>query len=185
MSDEVISFSQVITNTFRNISVDDVQKANAITDAWKTVVCSIKGYGNSFHGENQYEGQNLYEHTRIVDFKNGVILVEADHPGWLQLLQLHKKYILTGLKRKVPELNINNMVFKITGTKGELADVEERKSSVDKVRSSMQKKIDEQEKALENDKYADNKVEPAKNLPPELTAIFDDLKQRMLTNSKE
>ena len=124
MNDEVLNMSQVISNAFKNIRCEDVENANKLFDVWKEILFSIQGSGSFNNPGNRFEGQNLYDHSRILDLKNGMLLIEADHPGWIQLLQMHKKYILTGLKKKAPDLKINNMVFKLKGAGGELADVE-------------------------------------------------------------
>src|SRR5574344_183851 len=139
MDDNVIPFSQLISNTFKNIKCKDIENANIVFDVWKKVLYSIKGVGNSLHPENPYEGQNLYEHSRIVDFKNGMLLIEADHPGWIQLLQMHKQYILNGLNKASPDLHINTIVFKLKGKKAELCNVEETPVSVEQVLEQIKK----------------------------------------------
>src|SRR5574344_767508 len=184
MDDEIVSFGNIISNTFKNIKSEDIQNTNQITDAWEKTLCSIKGAGSSLKPANQYEGQNLYAHSRILDLKNGVLLVEADHPGWIQLLQMHKNYILRGLQKASPNLKINTIAFRLKGKKGELYDAEENKTSVEKVRSNMQAKIDEEEKKLNE---AEKNLKIVKNdeinsnskseLPPELSNLFDDLKK--------
>ena len=210
MDDDVIPFSQLINNTFKNIKCKDVENANVVFDVWKKVLYSIKGMGNSLHPENPYEGQNLYEHSRIVDFKNGMLLIEADHPGWIQLLQMHKQYILNGLNKASPDLHINTIVFKLKGKKAELCNVEETPFSVEQVRSGIQDRVEKEEQLLEqikkerhietdgssgsadvvsfNRNKSTNDKPPAeqkKELPPELAGLFDDLKKSVLTNSKK
>src|SRR5574344_662784 len=113
MDDEIVSFGNIISNTFKNIKSEDIQNTNQITDAWKKTLCSIKGTGSSLKPANQYEEQNLYTHSRILDLKNGVLLVEADHPGWIQLLQMHKEYILNVLNRAAPQLTRRTLAFRL------------------------------------------------------------------------
>ena len=193
MDDQIVNFGQIVSNTFKNIKCDDVQEANVVFDTWKKILYSIKGVGTDLHPGNQYEGQNLYEHSRIIDLKNGILLVEADHPGWIQLLQMHKQYILTGIKKLSPQLNVTTIVFKLKGKKGELFDAEASKTSAQKVHSDIQKRIDKEEKALgeacelKSLKKADGVSKTAQKveLPPELNALFDDLKKSVLTNSKK
>lgn len=192
MDDEIVSFGNIISNTFKNIKSEDIQNTNQITDAWEKTLCSIKGAGSSLKPANQYEGQNLYAHSRILDLKNGVLLVEADHPGWIQLLQMHKNYILKGIQKASPNLKINTIAFRLKGKKGELYDAEENKTSVEKVRSNIQEKIEEEEKRLSESELNFNPDEKDKSnnckkseLPPELSNLFDDLKKSVLTNSKK
>lgn len=190
MNDDVLNMSQVISNAFKNIRCEDVENANQLFDAWKEILFSIKGAGSFNNPGNRFEGQNLYDHSRILDLKNGMLLIEADHPGWIQLLQMHKNYIITGLKKKAPELKINNVVFKLKGAGGQLADVDTSSYSVEETKKSIQSQIDKEEKEL---KQIEEKIEksekssnsgPKKELPPELAAIFADLEKSMLTNSE-
>lgn len=192
MDDEIVPFGKIISNTFSNIKAEDIHNTNQITDAWKKTLCSIKGTGSLLKPANQYEGQNLYTHSRIIDLKNGVLLVEADHPGWIQLLQMHKNYILKGLQKASPNLKINTIAFRLKGKKGELYDAEENKTSVEKVRTNIKEKIDEEEKRLSksesnlnlNEKVESNNCKKSE-LPPELSTLFNDLKKSVLTNSKK
>lgn len=179
MSDEVIRFSDVINNTFKNISVGDIKKANSINNAWEKVILKIKS------NSNPNEGQKIYEHTRIVDLKNGVLLVEADHPGWITLLQMHKKFILTGLGMQVPELKIDTLAIKLKGKKGEIYGTENVSDLRNNTRNQLQqralreqKELEEAEKTLENGRKSEKKAEN-NELPPELSAIFADLKKSM------
>lgn len=190
MSDEVMNMSQIISNAFKNIRCEDVENVNKLFDVWKEILFSIKGAGSFNNPGNRFEGQNLFDHSRIIDLKNGMLLVEADHPGWIQLLQMHKNYILTGLRKKVPELKISNMVFKLKGAGGELADVSRTDYSVEEAKKNIQIEIDKEEKELqqieeklEKSKNSGNSA-PKKPLPPELQAIFADLEKSMLTNSE-
>lgn len=57
-------------------------------------------------------GERLSAHSRPVDVRNGIVIVEADHPGWIQLLQLDQKRILDAIKRSFPELGIHGIAFK-------------------------------------------------------------------------
>ena len=86
--DDLQNFSSVINNVFNGIQLDAAGKAHTILSSWEKVLLSIKSY-------NPNEGQNLVSHSRIVDLKNGVLLIEADHPGWIELLQMHKNILRT------------------------------------------------------------------------------------------
>ena len=44
----------------------------------------------------------LAAHSRLVDVQNGILLVEVDHPGWLQMLQLRKAALLEAARRAAP-----------------------------------------------------------------------------------
>lgn len=186
MNDEIVNFGQIISNTFKNIRCEDVENADKLFDTWKKVLFGIKGIGSSNKPGNPFEGQNLYDHTRILDLKNKTLLIEADHPGWIQLLQMHKKFIVTGMNKFAPELEIRNLVFKLKGTPGELINVQTQEYSVEKTKKVIQRQIEEEEAILNEISAKEEKAasQQKKELPPELKTLFADLEKSMLTNSE-
>ncbi|UKI55723.1 MAG: DUF721 domain-containing protein [Treponema succinifaciens] len=74
-----------------------------IYDEWKKILSRIKT-----NSSNPNEGLNMAGHSRVIDLKNGILLIEADHPGWISLIQFHKKYILNGFRMKFPEVEFKN-----------------------------------------------------------------------------
>jgi hypothetical protein len=59
-------------------------------------------------------------HTRIRDLQKGILVVEADHPGWVQILQTKAQWILNQTRRRFPELEIRGI--SLTLSKGEARD---------------------------------------------------------------
>ena len=88
MREEIVSFSQIISNAFNSIKVENAQNSVNIYDEWKKILSRIKT-----NSSNPNEGLNMAGHSRVIDLKNGILLIEADHPGWISLIQFHKKYI--------------------------------------------------------------------------------------------
>lgn len=171
MSDDFISGAQMITNVFNNISVQDIKESGKIHEAWKTTVSKIS-----------CNGEKLAAHSSVVDLKNGILLIESDHPGWNQMLQMHKKFILTGMNRLSGGVKIDTLAFRVKGSDASLADREEIEK---KAAEKFALKIEEDQKKLEamgfvNEKAAAD-VKGKESLPPELKAIFD----RMEKASKE
>ena len=83
----VIDCNEMLLNTFNTLERENFEKNNQIFQVWKKIVTSIKN-----------DGQKIYEHSNIVDLKNNVLLIEADHSGWIQMLQLNSHYILNGFR---------------------------------------------------------------------------------------
>ncbi len=92
--------SDLINEFFDNNS----QSKMSLLTVWVKVVSSVKN-----------NGMQLADHSRVVDYKNGTLLVEADHSAWIQILQMNKKYIIVGLQRNLPQLEIRNLMFKLSG----------------------------------------------------------------------
>jgi hypothetical protein len=50
-------------------------------------------------------------HSRIRDFERGMLLVEAEHPGWVQILQTKQTGLLKAVQGRYPELEIRGISF--------------------------------------------------------------------------
>ena len=180
MSEDYKKFNELINSAFENIHYSDMQEADSVVNVWKKVLLRIKS------NSNPNEGQNLSDHSRIVDLKNGLLIVEADHPGWINLLQLHKNYILRGIKMELPALTVNNIAFKLKGRKD---DIYGSRPSEGQIQKTLEKRFEEEEiqlkKAEKEQNISLNQQKKNQELPPELSGLFEDLKQSMLTNSKK
>ena len=51
------------------------------------------------------------DHSRIRELEHKVLLIEADHPGWVQLLQTKQRQLLQYVQVKFPELDIQGISF--------------------------------------------------------------------------
>ena len=76
--------------------------------------------------------------------KNGVLLVEADHPGWIQYLRMYQKFIIKGLNMNLPDLKITSLAFRVTGQKVNLS--ESYNSQIQNEKKKMADSLNRQEK---------------------------------------
>jgi hypothetical protein len=53
-------------------------------------------------------------HSRIVELERAVLLVEADHPGWIQILQTKQAQVLNAVIRRFPDLEIRGISFRLS-----------------------------------------------------------------------
>ena len=104
MNNDYRKANEILTNIFDNLSQNLLKDSANITNGWKYVLSSIKSRNNKNIGEL------LIAHTRVVDLKNGILLVETDHPGYIQTLQMYNSYIIRGMNKKYPELEINKAI---------------------------------------------------------------------------
>jgi hypothetical protein len=51
------------------------------------------------------------DHSRIRDLEHGILVIEAEHPGWVQLLQTQQTQLLRHIQKKFPELKIQGISF--------------------------------------------------------------------------
>lgn len=56
-------------------------------------------------------GADIAAHSRVVDLKNGALLVGLDHPAWVQQLHMQKARVLRTIKRRFPELPVRYIHF--------------------------------------------------------------------------
>jgi hypothetical protein len=58
-------------------------------------------------------------HSRIKEFERGVVLIEAEHPGWIQLLQTKERKLLYDFQRRFPEKGVTGIAFFLARERGE------------------------------------------------------------------
>ncbi|HAH62655.1 MAG TPA: hypothetical protein DCL73_11235 [Treponema sp.] len=170
----VITAADMITQVFSNIDKCDVENSSRLLGTWKSVVSKVHKYG-----------EKLTAHTELIELKNGILLVETDHPGWIQILQLYSKFILTGLERAVPELKITSLAFRLKGSDFSLC-AKTYDEQIQEDRRKLSEKLEAQDRQVEiHEKTAEKGSSGPVELPPELKARLDDLKKSMLTNSSK
>lgn len=150
MKNEVISCSDMIQAAYNNIEKSAFEKNNKFSSSWKKILTSIKNYNSDSN-----VGQNLFDNSNVVEIKNNILLIEANHPGWIQMFQLHKNYILKGLKMYVSELNINSLAFRLKGSNARLSNVNydsELKNESRKLNQNIEKEEEIIKKYEENNK---------------------------------
>jgi predicted nucleic acid-binding Zn ribbon protein len=72
-------------------------------------------YDPLFQGWKQIAGEALAAHSRLVDVQNGTLLVEVDHPGWLQMFQLRKAALLEAARKAAPQAGIEGIRTRLGG----------------------------------------------------------------------
>ncbi len=68
-------------------------------------------YSSVIKNWSKIVGEDMISHSSVKDLTNGILLIETDHPGWVQLLQMKKKKILNNIDKYYPELDIINIRF--------------------------------------------------------------------------
>ncbi len=152
-----------------------------LPNIWKKVVSKI-GKKND-DDENISLGEKLAANSHVVDFKNGILLVEVNHSGWIQYFKFNQKFILKGLNWSLPDFKINSLAFRLSGSNVNLSESYEEQ--LKKYNDERNKKIDEQEEKLSKIEKSSEKVEIKSSLPPELEQRFENLKKMILTNSNK
>lgn len=177
---DFISGAQIISSFFENIENQKLESTSKILVAWKKTVQKISG-----------NGAQLFDHSRIVDLKNGILLVETDHPAWSQMLQFHKKFILTGLNKICADdtNKIESLVFRVRGSNATLADAGKKIAAAEMKKYS--EKLNAEEKILfekgifGKEKESVNENKNDEELPNNLKEIFTRMKSTALKNNEQ
>jgi hypothetical protein len=84
----------------------------------KSLVEKAQGYSNLFSCWAEITEKNeipsAAAHSRIVELERAVLLVEADHPGWIQILQTKQVQLLKTVIRRFPDLVIRGISFRLS-----------------------------------------------------------------------
>jgi hypothetical protein len=73
-----------------------------------------QGYNDLFSSWRDIAGENIAAHSRIVELEKSVLQIEADHPGWIQILQTRQKSLLNRVCRRFPGLTITGISFRLS-----------------------------------------------------------------------
>ncbi len=74
-------------------------------------------FSDFFSSWPSFVGPRLAAHSKVADVDKGMLIIEAEHPGWIQLLQLRQSSILEDVARRYPELGLRGIVFRLAGEK--------------------------------------------------------------------
>jgi hypothetical protein len=93
-----------------------VKKIGELLSAFfdEDTIKKAQGYNNLFSSWRDIAGESLAAHSRIVELEKSVLRIEADHPGWIQILQIRQKGLLNRVCRKFPALNITGISFRLS-----------------------------------------------------------------------
>ncbi len=72
-------------------------------------------YVGLFRGWRQIVGDRIADHAEPVDIRGSALIVEADHPGWVQMVMMSQAQILRRLKQHYPELAITGLHIRVAG----------------------------------------------------------------------
>jgi hypothetical protein len=85
------------------------------------VLKKAQGYHDLFSSWTGIAGSTIAAHSRISELEKEVLLVEADHPGWIQILQTKQKVLLDTVRRRFPDLVITGISFRLCRDPSEMA----------------------------------------------------------------
>jgi hypothetical protein len=66
-------------------------------------------------------GERISAHAQPVDLRGHTLIVEADHPGWVQMVMMKRSRIIGELTRRFPELGITGLAVRVAEQPGRAA----------------------------------------------------------------
>lgn len=134
MNDNIITPAMMTSAVFRYVDKDAERETNVLFSAWEKTLLAMDFYNkksrNMMHASEEEDdftlknGQRILDHSEIVDLKNGILIVETDHPGWSELIKLNQNFIIRGLNYNAKDLKITNIATRLKGMKGRVSDRE-------------------------------------------------------------
>ena len=173
--EQIINSREMILKVFSNIDKKRFEEKDSVENAWKKITTSIK------NGSKEDIGAKLFSHSSLVDVKDGILLIETDHPGFIQLFRIHEMYILRGLKKIVPQLEIRCLSFRLRGSKAVLSEIENEIKIYEK--QKMENKFNCEEKTIEKIYKNEQKTEKNCRIPENMKEAFERMRKSMLTKS--
>ncbi len=92
-----------------------MKKAGDLLGAFfdERMLSAARGYTELFSAWKSLVGEKIAAHSRIAELDKAILVVEADHPGWMQILQTKQASILEGARKRFPQLSISGISFRL------------------------------------------------------------------------
>jgi hypothetical protein len=92
-----------------------MKKAGDLLSAFfdRQMLRTAQGYSELFSSWQSIAGEKLACHSWIRELDRSILLIEADHPGWIQILQSKQADLLDRVRSRFPELTITGISFRL------------------------------------------------------------------------
>lgn len=75
-------------------------------------------YVGLFRSWQPIVGERIAAHSQPVDVRGHSLVVEADHPGWVQMVMMKRTTIVREINRRYPELSITGLTVRVVDQPG-------------------------------------------------------------------
>lgn len=76
-------------------------------------------YVGLFRSWQPIVGERIAAHAQPVDVRGHSLVVEADHPGWVQMVMMQRSRIIGELSRRFPQLEITGLTVRVADRPGQ------------------------------------------------------------------
>jgi len=91
--------------------IDTARTTSGLFSSWTEVVAEVWPPGPELAKDDIPAAA---AHSKIRELEHGLLQIEADHPGWIQLLQTKQSELLSTVQRRYPEMNIRGISFRLS-----------------------------------------------------------------------
>jgi len=92
-----------------------MKKAGDLLSAFfdRQMLQTAQGYSELFSSWQSIAGEKVACHSWIRELDRTILLIEADHPGWIQILQSKQAELLDRVRSRFPDLTITGISFRL------------------------------------------------------------------------
>lgn len=97
-----------------------MRKADDLIQRFLDTIGQTEGsaYVSLFRSWQPIVGERIAAHSQPVDVRGRTLIVEADHPGWVQMVIMRRAHVVGELKRRFPELGITGIAVRVVDRPG-------------------------------------------------------------------
>jgi len=105
--------SELFRERFGEKFMENARSTTGLFSSWNQVVAEVWLRTEKNTG-SEPELPPAAVHSRIRELERGVLIVETDHPGWIQILQTKQTALLSAVQRRYPDLDIQAIAFRLS-----------------------------------------------------------------------
>ena len=103
--------SEIFRERFGSNFFETARSTADVFSSWNEIVAEI--WPNA--GEQGKDGMPAAAScSSVKSLERGMLIVEADHPGCIQILQTGQASLLSSVQRRYPELDIKGIAFRLS-----------------------------------------------------------------------
>ena len=107
--------SELFRDRFGNELMESARSTAGLFSSWSKITAEVWPVHSEQGSEQRKDDIPAAAlHSQIRELERGVLLIEADHPGWIQILQFRQTELLSVIKRRYPELGIHGIAFRLS-----------------------------------------------------------------------
>ena len=106
----------LLKEQFGSKFMDTAKETAGLFSSWNNILKEVWSRSDKDVSGNQEfdDVPTAAVHSRIKELERGILMVETDHPGWIQIFQTKQSSLLSSVQRRYPELDIRGIAFRLS-----------------------------------------------------------------------